>query len=162
MIRWVPHAAASAETAIVADVRKKTLTGRLMRAGIIRNNGLAMARTPLTAGLALVLATALAACGRTQVVGPDRTLHLALSEYRLNPEKVQAQAGQLKIFVVNDGRLTHNLAVSRNGRVAGSTPPITPGGHTELTVTLTRGSYLIDSTMLSDQALGLYGTLVVK
>ena len=36
---WVPHAVASAETT-TEDVRRRTLTGRLMRAEIIGNLGL--------------------------------------------------------------------------------------------------------------------------
>ncbi len=147
---------------MIALVRKRTLTGRRMRAGIIRKNRPAMARTCATVFFTLAVAACLAACGQTLTVGADRAFHLALTEYWLRPQRVQARTGTLTIFVRNDGRLTHNLAVSQNGHAAGSTPPISPGRTSELVLRLRRGTYRMASTMLSDQTLGLYGTLVVK
>jgi hypothetical protein len=121
-----------------------------------------MTRALTSASCLLALAACVAACGHTALVGPNRTLHLALTEYRLGPQRVQAPAGELRILVRNNGRLTHNLAVSLNGHLEGSTPPISPGGVAELMLNLRRGTYLMASSMLSDQDLGLYGTLVVK
>jgi hypothetical protein len=100
-------------------------------------------------------------CGHTTVVGGGRTLRLALSEYRVNPQSVRAYPGSLTIFVRNDGRLTHNLAVSRNGNVVAATAPLHPGQATVLSVSLAPGKYQIGSTLFSDQVLGLYGTLTV-
>jgi hypothetical protein len=121
-----------------------------------------MARPVAKLGVTLVLCASLAACGQTHIVGPHRTLRLALTEYRLRPQRVQAKAGQLTILVHNYGRLTHDLAVSRGGHTASSTQPIPPGGNTELVLTLRPGQYLMASTILYDQDLGLYGTLVVR
>jgi hypothetical protein len=44
LIFWVPHAAASAEAA-TDEKKRRTLTGRLMRAEIIGNNRPRMTRT---------------------------------------------------------------------------------------------------------------------
>jgi uncharacterized cupredoxin-like copper-binding protein len=110
---------------------------------------------------ALVCAVALPACSHVHVVGADRTLSVALTEYRLRPQDVRVSAGPLSIFVHNYGRLTHNLALSIDGLGAGSTPPLLPGESTELVVYLTPGRYTMASTILSDQALGEYGTLTV-
>jgi hypothetical protein len=126
-----------------------------MRAGIILA---AMARTFAT----LAVALALAACSNTQAVGPRRTLHVGLTEYRLSPQSVSARAGEMTIVVRNFGRLTHDLVVLRGGRIAGGTPPIWPGQRATVRLVLRRGSYLIASNLFSDQALGLYGTLVVR
>jgi hypothetical protein len=126
-----------------------------MRAGIILAP---MARTFATVALALTLT----ACTHTQSVGARRTLHVAMTEYRLSPQSVRASAGTLTIVVHNRGRLAHDLVISQNGRVAGGTPPIMPGHGAELRVRLTRGKYLMLSNLFDDQALGLYGTLTVR
>jgi Cupredoxin-like domain len=104
---------------------------------------------------------AIAGCGHTQTVGGDRTVRIALSEYRLRPDHIRMNAGYVDIQVSNYGRLTHNLVITSHGVTDGSTKPIWPGQHAELTLSLAPGKYSISSTMLSDQALGAYGTLIV-
>jgi hypothetical protein len=106
-------------------------------------------------------ALALAACSHLHVVGSDRTLRLALTEYRVVPQDVRAGAGLLMIIVHNYGRLTHNLMVSMNRASIGATAPLLPGQTAELALLLAPGRYTIASTILSDQALGEYGTLTV-
>jgi plastocyanin len=108
-----------------------------------------------------VLTIAVAGCGQTHSVGSSRTLHVGVTEYRIRPQSVRVSAGSLTIIVHNYGRLTHNLDVSQNGRSAGSTHPIPPGESAELALYLTPGTYLMASTIVSDQSLGAYGTLTV-
>jgi hypothetical protein len=116
----------------------------------------------LLAGAASVALLAVAGgCSHTSAVGPSRTLHLALTEYRVVPQSVVAEPGDLTLIVDNDGRLTHNLTITIGGTVVGETPPIMPGASSELLLNLSRGTYLMASTMFSDQALGAYGTLRV-
>ena len=112
--------------------------------------------------ITLVLLIALGAgCSRTVAVGSGQVLHMALTEYRLNPDRVRVPAGELTIVVRNLGKLTHNLALSRNNQTQVQTKPIPPGSRAQLTVILTPGTYVLDSSLFSDQALGLYGTLIV-
>ena len=115
------------------------------------------------AGAVLVLGSAgLAACGRTAVLGSDRTLTVGVTEYRVIPQKVRMSEGLVNFEVHNYGRLTHNLAISRDGQSEGSTTPLAPGQSANLALELTTpGTYTMASTMLSDQALGAYGTLIV-
>jgi hypothetical protein len=108
-----------------------------------------------------LLAVALGGCAHSQVVGADRTLRVGLTEYRVTPGDVRVSAGLLTIFVHNYGRLTHNLVVSLNGQSAGATRPLWPGQDAVIAVTLTPGTYVMASTILSDEALGEYGTLKV-
>jgi hypothetical protein len=103
----------------------------------------------------------LCACGKTTRVGRDGTLQVALTEYHVAPQSVQARAGTVTIFVHNFGRLSHNLVLSYGGRAQASTQPIPPGETTELIATLGPGQYQMASTILSDEALGTYGTLSV-
>jgi len=160
LILSVPQAVAKAATAANALVMRMTLNGRLMRPEIII--GILMSG-PLASKLCLVTicVTLLCGCSHTEVVGADRALHIALSEYRLNPQSVRVSAGVLNIYVHNFGRLTHNLVVSENGQSTFSTKPLWPGQSTELSLDLAPGNYSMASTILSDQALGAYGTLDV-
>jgi hypothetical protein len=113
--------------------------------------------------LALFVASllVLAGCGSTANVGADRVFQVALTEYHVTPQRVRASSGTLTIFVHNYGRLSHNLVISLNGQPQASTQPIPPGQTSELIATLAPGHYLMSSTILSDQALGAYGTLIV-
>ncbi len=79
----------------------------------------------------------------------------------MNPESVSVSSGILMMMIHNDGRLTHNLVVSENGNLIASTHGIPPGGGAELDLSLAPGRYLMASTILSDEALGEYGTISV-
>jgi hypothetical protein len=116
----------------------------------------------LLAIVSLALGWLAAGCSHTRAVGADRTLRVALTEYRLNPQSAHVSSGVVMILVHNYGRLTHNLVVSENGQTIGSTKPVAPGQSAEIDLNLANGSYLMTSTILSDQALGAYGTLTVS
>jgi hypothetical protein len=118
-------------------------------------------RPPLSLLAVALAALAVAGCGKTTRVGTGGTLQIALNEYRVTPQDVRAHTGLLTIFVHNYGRLTHDLVISQDGRVAASTKPIAPGQTEELDAALGPGHYLMASSILSDQALGAYGTLIV-
>ena len=118
-------------------------------------------RLLLTGVASAALAAVAAGCSHTVAVGGARTLRLAVTEYRVVPQRVLAEPGQLTLIVANDGRVTHNLAITAAGKVLDQTPPIPPGQSSELIVYLAKGSYVITSTLFSDQALGTYGTLKV-
>ncbi|MEA2210114.1 MAG: hypothetical protein QOF83_62 [Solirubrobacteraceae bacterium] len=122
---------------------------------LLRRPGL---RWAAAAALAVIV---LAACGQTTRVGPSRTFQVALTEYHVAPQSVRVPAGTVSIFVHNYGRLSHNLVISTGARPLASTQPIPPGETTELIAPLVPGTYLMASTVLSDQALGAYGTLTV-
>jgi hypothetical protein len=118
-------------------------------------------RSPRTWLLAGLLAPALAGCGHVARVGSGATLQIDLNEYRVTPQDVRAASGPLTIVVHNDGRLTHDLVITQNGLPTAATEPLAPGQTTDLVTSLTPGRYLMASTVLSDQALGAYGTLNV-
>jgi Cupredoxin-like domain len=120
-----------------------------------------MKRSPHALLAAGLIAAAVAGCGSTTTVGADGTLQVALTEYRVTPQDVAARSGPLTIVVHNDGRLSHNLVISNGGIVEAETEPIAPGQWTEFQATLAPGHYLMASSVLSDQALGAYGTLDV-
>jgi hypothetical protein len=116
--------------------------------------------------LAIVAAAAAVAvvaggCGGVVRVGAGRTLRIALSEYRLRPDRVTATSGRLTVVARNVGVVTHSLTILRGARTVASTRAIAPGHVRMLTVQLAPGRYSIASTVLSDADLGAYGTLTV-
>jgi hypothetical protein len=117
---------------------------------------------PARAAAALVLTLLAAGCGSTARVGSDRVFQVALTEYHVAPQSVSVLMGTVSIYVHNYGRLSHNLVISTGGRPLASTEPIPPGQTTELITSLGPGKYLMSSTILSDEALGAYGTLKVR
>ncbi len=118
---------------------------------------------PLTAALAAILvAVVTGGCGHTERVSGDRTLQVALTEYRVNPKTATVTPGSLTIIVHNYGRLSHNLVVALAGQTAGSTKAIAPGQTGVVVLSLTKGTYTMSSTIQSDTALGEYGTLKVS
>ncbi len=103
----------------------------------------------------------LAGCHHTLTLGTKTPLQVALTEYHLVPQDVRVPAGVVIVEVRNYGRLTHNLAVSAGGKNLAISRPIPPGSSTVLDVFLPPGKYLMESTILDDVPLGLYGTLTV-
>jgi len=113
--------------------------------------------------LALLVAAALlvTACGHTEVAGSGRTVHVQLSEYRLQPQSIRVSRGLVTIIVHNHGLLDHNLALYQNGETVDSINPLGPGETSQMTLFLSPGTYSMASTVLSDQSLGASGTLRV-
>jgi hypothetical protein len=115
--------------------------------------------SPRACLLAALPALALTGCGHVARVASGAALRIALNEYRVSPQDVRAAPGALTIVVRNNGRLAHDLVITENGTPVAMTPPLAPGQATNLVTTLGPGRYLMSSAILSDQALGVYGTL---
>lgn len=114
-----------------------------------------------TLALIAVASVTVWGCAHTRVVGAGRAVHVGLTEYRLNPSSIRVSAGELTIYVHNYGRLTHDLVIAQHGQTTGQTQPLSPGQGAVLALDLAPGKYSMISTMLTDQALGAYGTLEV-
>ncbi len=143
---------------------RRTLIGRFMRRGMIRSYDRRVRFRAISLAFAagLVLGGgALSGCDHTRQVGNDRSVRIALTEYRVNPQSVSASTGTLTMLIHNYGRLSHNLVVSENGSSIATTHGIPPGGEAALYLSLAPGQYLMTSTIQSDQALGQYGTITV-
>lgn len=105
---------------------------------------------------------ALAGCGSAAHVVSGATISIALREYHLTPAVIDARPGSVTFEVANDGRLVHNLVVTApDGRSVAKSDPIPPGATVKLQATVSRGTYTLDSSLLSDKALGVTGTLHV-
>jgi hypothetical protein len=110
---------------------------------------------------ALLIAGVVSGCGAAHHVRSGGTLAVSLNEWRVTPGNVDAPAGVLEIVVHNSGRLAHNLVISHDGIRVAETAPIMPGQNTDVVATVSKGSYLMYSSMVDDQATGVYGKLHV-
>lgn len=108
-----------------------------------------------------LLALPVAACGDAPTLPRGGVLQVGLTEYRMTPDHARVHAGAVTLQVQNLGRLAHNLEVAHGSTRIAVTRPIPPGTGTYLELWLMPGSYTLASTLFSDQALGIYGTLTV-
>lgn len=110
---------------------------------------------------ALLVGALVSGCGATHHVRSGGTLDVSVNEWRVTPGNVDAHAGVLEIVVHNSGRLAHDLVISHDGVRVAATPPIMPGQDVDIVASVQAGSYLMYSSMVNDQATGVYGTLHV-
>jgi hypothetical protein len=110
---------------------------------------------------ALLVGGLLTGCGAGHHASARDALNVSVNEWRLTPESTDATPGPLLIVVHNSGRLAHNLVLSRDGVRISFTAPIMPGQSADLETTVERGSYQLLSSMVDDEATGVYGTLHV-
>jgi hypothetical protein len=118
-------------------------------------------RLPPATLAALLVAGLLTGCGASHDIARGGALDVSVNEWRLTPEHTDANPGPLLIVVHNAGRLAHNLVLSRDGVRISFTAPIMPGQNADLQTTVQKGNYELLSSMLDDQATGVYGTLKV-
>jgi hypothetical protein len=111
--------------------------------------------------VALLVGGLLSGCGAGHHTSAGDTLNVSVNEWRLSPDNADASPGPLLIVVHNSGRLAHNLVLSRDGVRVSFTAPIMPGQNADLETTVQKGRYELLSSMLDDQATGVYGTLKV-
>ena len=118
--------------------------------------------------LALCLSAAAAAgCGGGPTAAvKDRTISVTLDEYRIVPQRISAPAGRLRVTVRNEGLLTHNLVIEPDpghpGETRRKTRTLHSGQRTEKSFRLRPGTYRIVCTIANHEALGQYGTLIVR
>lgn len=110
---------------------------------------------------ALLVGGLLTGCGAGHDESRRGALDVSVNEWRLTPETTNARPGPLLIVVHNAGRLAHNLVLSRDGVRISFTAPIMPGQNADLETTVQKGSYQLLSSLVDDQATGVYGTLNV-
>jgi len=124
-----------------------------------------MRRLPVAVAVSACL---FAACGdedepvRTVTVQQGGTARVVGTEYAFDPSTLVVRAGGVRIELVNEGSLAHNLRVLDGERDLGGTPTF-PGGRTEAgEVDLDRGTYRMVCTVGDHEELGMTGTLEVR
>ena len=98
-------------------------------------------------GLAgVAVAATVAGCGSgAPVATAQRSIQIAVLEYRINPTSVTTSAGIHTFVVHNYGILAHNLVIAHGTERFAHTQPVYPGGTADLTVDLPAGRYTLKS-----------------
>ncbi len=109
-------------------------------------------------------AAALSACGdasRATVVerGP---LSLEQRDYRFKPQNLRARAGDVRMEVVNRGRLPHALQLRLEGRERLRIPTVLPGRRGAAQARLPAGRYRFACPIANHEELGMHGVLTLR
>jgi plastocyanin len=113
--------------------------------------------------LTLLAVLALAACGE----GPTtheraRAFTVALDDYLIRPQNISAPGGELRLTVVNHGRLGHTLRIRVNDKVVLAFMAIPPGQQRTRSFRLRKGKYTMFCAIGNHEELGMRGTLTVR
>lgn len=112
----------------------------------------------------LALAVLLSGCREAPepVVARDGDLSIEMRDYRFEPEFIRSSSREVRIEVVNRGRLPHALRLRLRGKERLSISTVLPGRRGSATATLEPGSYRMVCPIGNHEELGMYGTLVVR
>ena len=115
------------------------------------------------------LALLVAACGgddesgRTVTAPANGAVRVVAKEYSFDPSTVVlAGAGTLRVTLVNEGSLAHNLKLMKEGEERGGTPSFPGGESRSARLRVERGSYEFVCTVGDHAELGMKGTLTVE
>ena len=87
---------------------------------------------------------------------------MVAKEYSFDPSTiVMRDAGTLRVRLMNDGSLAHNLKVMKDGEELGGTPSFPSGESRSARVRVESGSYEFICTVGDHAELGMKGTLEV-
>ena len=126
-----------------------------------------MSAVPLQRAQLLVAAGAAAALSgcadqpRATAVGRG-PLALEQRDYRFRPQTVRARAGELRVEVVNRGRLPHAFELRLEGRERLRIPTVLPGRRGSASARLAPGRYRFACPIGNHEELGMHGVLTLR
>lgn len=117
-----------------------------------------------------LLALAVASCGederpvRSVTVAGGEDIRVRGDEYRFDPGRIVVRDGarELRITLVNVGRLAHNLTVMEDGREIAGLRSFPAGEERSFDVRLPAGAYRYVCTVADHAELGMTGELEVR
>ena len=94
----------------------------------------------------------------------DGVVEIALTDFRMRPQVIQAPRDSFTILVRNEGRLAHALRIRGASEVVRlKVATLLPGEEAaRVGVTLKRGQWRIFCPLANHEELGMHGTLVVE
>ena len=100
--------------------------------------------------------------GGTVTAPASGAVRVVAKEYSFDPSTIVLRGpGTLRLTLVNDGSLAHNLKVLKDGEVLGGTESFPPGRTESARVLVGRGTYEFVCTVGDHAELGMKGTLKV-
>jgi plastocyanin len=101
--------------------------------------------------------------GRTVTVPADSAVRMVAREYSFDPSTIVMRApGVLRLTLVNDGSLAHNLKLMKDNEEVGGTPSFPGGESRSARLRVAAGSYEFVCTVGDHAELGMKGTLRVE
>jgi plastocyanin len=109
-------------------------------------------------------AAALTGCGEQPrpTVIERNPITLEMRDYRFKPQTVRARAGDVRIAVVNRGRLPHALQLRVDGRERLRIPTVLPGRRDSASARLPAGRYRFACPIGNHEELGMHGVLILR
>ena len=83
-------------------------------------------------------------------------------DYRFRPQTVRARAGELRVAVVNSGRLPHALVLRLSGRERLRISTVLPGRRGAASARLPAGRYRFACPIGNHEELGMHGVLTLR
>ncbi len=120
---------------------------------------------PLARAAILVLTiTLLAGCGSAPrtVRADSGQVAFTLDDFSISPQKVRVPPGHVTVTATDRGRTTHTLRVTDGVHDLLAITTLHPGERGSATATLQRGTYKLYCAIANHEALGMWGTLVVR
>jgi plastocyanin len=100
--------------------------------------------------------------GRTVTVPADDAVRVVAKEYSFDPSGIVVRgAGTLRLTLVNEGSLAHNLKLIQDGEELGGTPSFPGGESRSASLRVRPGDYELVCTVGDHAELGMTGTLEV-
>jgi plastocyanin len=100
--------------------------------------------------------------GRTVTAPASGAVRVVAKEYSFDPSTIVVRGpGTLRVTLVNQGSLAHNLRVMEDGEELGGTPSFPAGESRSARLQVERGSYEFICTVGDHAELGMRGTLRV-
>jgi plastocyanin len=100
--------------------------------------------------------------GRTVTAPASGGVRVVAKEYSFDPSTIVMRgSGTLRVKLVNEGSLAHNLRLMKDGEELGGTPSFPAGESRSARLRVERGSYEYICTVGDHAELGMKGTLKV-
>jgi plastocyanin len=116
------------------------------------------------AAILVLMITLLTGCGSAPrtVRADDGRVAFALDDFSISPQKVRVPAGRVTFTATDRGRTTHTLRVTDGVHDLLSITTLHPGARGSASATLRPGIYKLYCAIANHEALGMWGTLVVR